>query len=95
MLGGKEERKRMLMSVERSMVVGKNKIKKEKKRITELEGHVHGGWAGVKDKCAVVNHSLGKIAHDWFGLGGEVTEHYIRLPATDELDNVGVHFGNE
>jgi len=49
----------------------------------------------VKDKCAVVNHSLGKIAHDWFGLGSEVTEHYIRLPAADELDDVGVHLGNE
>jgi len=32
MLGGKEEKKRMLMSVERSMVVGKNKNKKGKRK---------------------------------------------------------------
>ena len=40
-------------------------------------------------------HSARICAHELFILNMEVAEHFVRSPATDKLDNVGVDAGGE
>jgi hypothetical protein len=42
-----------------------------------------------------LEHAGGKVLHDWLGLHGEVSEHFIGAPVTKEADCVRVDMGTE
>jgi len=42
---------------------------------------------------AGVEHPSGVVAHKWCSLDMKVSKHFVRAPAADEADDVGVHLG--
>jgi hypothetical protein len=53
------------------------------------------GNTGGESEGTGVDHALSKFGGEGMGLYPEVPEHGIRLPATQELDGVGVDIGTE
>ena len=42
-----------------------------------------------------LEHAAGEVSGDRFGLDVKIAEHSIRAPASQELDHVGVDFGDK
>ena len=42
-----------------------------------------------------MEHEPGEVAHDRLGLKVEVPEHFIRAPAANESDDVGINSGEK
>jgi hypothetical protein len=60
-------------------------------------GEVHGGdiLARKESVVAALEHEAGKVAHNRLGLKVKVPEHFVRAPASNEADDVGVNVGKE
>ena len=56
---------------------------------------VGGVGVGREGEVAVGEHALGKIVVVGVSSDTEVTQHGVRLPAAEELDDVGVNVGAE
>ena len=50
---------------------------------------------GEQGEVATLEHAGGKVAHYRFSLYMQISEHFIRSPAANELDAVGVDIGTE
>jgi hypothetical protein len=42
-----------------------------------------------------VEHEAGKVAHDGLHLKVKIAKHFVRAPATDEADNIGINVSKE
>ena len=68
----------------------------EERERNGLECLVKGdSFSGVKREGPVEKHSGRKIAHDRFCLDVKVSEHLVRAPAAQELNDVCVNLGTE
>ena len=47
----------------------------------------------MEDKGSMVKHALGEVTHDRLGLDMKIAEHFVRAPAADETDDIGVDLG--
>ena len=66
-------------------------------------GHIQGGSGGlmrrhelVRDKLVLcLEHLAGKVVHDGLGCEMEIAEHFVRPPATQEANDIGVNVGDK
>ena len=54
-----------------------------------------GGMVREKSVVAASKHLGRKISHDGFGLDVEITEHFVRSPASNEPNPISVNVGTE
>ena len=47
------------------------------------------------ESVVTLQHGGCMVAHDWKGLDVKVTQHCIGFPASDKLDKVGIHSGDQ
>ena len=51
----------------------------------------NSGLVGVKGEVTLLSHASGKVVHDGLGLDMEVSEHFVRAPAANESNDVGIN----
>jgi hypothetical protein len=51
--------------------------------------------AGKEIVVTALEHEAGELSHDRLGLEVKVLEHFIRMPAANEADDVGVNMSEE
>jgi hypothetical protein len=65
---------------------------------------IHNGWMGGLmgrhqlmwcQSVICLKHFAGEVLHNWFSGKVEVTKHFVGAPASNQLNNIRVHFPNK